>query len=159
MTDVMQGVLDGTVSGVSTKRNFGLAAHGTDSESERRINLRHIGPDEQPHLIEGGYKGFNIVTYADIYYGVPLSHGPFHPSEIGTETYNRFPSASSPDAVRHQIDAVVRFPAAERKTRRFAARRFTPSQLLGAGSRLAGRVWRWGMSFADKAKSIVPRRG
>jgi hypothetical protein len=128
--------------------------------AKRRISLRHIMPEmgfSQPHLIEAGYKGFNIVEYSGVYYGFPQSQGPFCATEIGTKAYNRLPSASSPEAVRQQIDAMPPVLAAKMRARGVALG-LTPTRLLGAVRRRVETAWHRGVALADKAKSIVNRR-
>jgi len=121
MSDIMQSILDRTIVGVAPpKPKPGLTGQWTEAEFEKRISLKDIMPDdgfEEPHLVEEGYKGFNIVVYSGFYFGVPQSFGTFYASAVGTEAYNRFPSALSHEAVRHHIDVMLPLSTAPENTR------------------------------------------
>jgi hypothetical protein len=80
--------------------------------------------DSEPHLIEEGYRGYNILYYRGRWYGLGQGEGAFDESKLGSDHGHRWIAGDSPEAVKAEIQQRQTFPrrlkAAARKLARLA---------------------------------------
>ena len=62
----------------------------------------------EPKLVLEGYKGFNIISYGDKYYGLDQNEGPFYISKVEKKEYKRCFIGNSVDEVKQIIDKSLR---------------------------------------------------
>ena len=66
------------------------------------------GCSQEPLLVEEGYLGFNVITYAGRFYGLAQDEGAFIPQKAGTGQYHHCLEGSSLPDVEQQIDRLKR---------------------------------------------------
>lgn len=58
----------------------------------------------EPKLVLEGYKGFNIISYGDKYYGLDQNEGPFYITKVEKKEYKKCFIGKSIDEVKEIID-------------------------------------------------------
>ncbi len=78
-----------------------------ESPQEVKELVERLAPKvEKRRLIEEGYKGFNIISAADKFYGLAQSEGRLDVNKVGTEGY-RCVTGDSPDEVKSLVSRLI----------------------------------------------------